>query len=207
VRYSIPITVLVTLAGSSICPASPVIAVGDHTLNPNQAHQPIDIFVSGGDAVQGINLFAQTEQNGILGGPVLEQIDLLSGTIFSPNNTGATDLDGAPPDSSPHWEGWFTTTLTGTIAAEGLLGRIYLDTRSGCAPGESYDLILSDTLNGSTNFAGIPAEITDGTIVISSSGPGPAVIPEPATCTLLGIALWGLACQYRTWPRQRVGKH
>src|SRR3989304_2976478 len=78
---------------------APVIEVGEHVLLPDQADQAIDIYVSGGDLVQGVNLNIQVadggpEAGGSINGPVIQDLRILEGTIFAGNNTGTLDLDG-----------------------------------------------------------------------------------------------------------------
>src|SRR4051812_41710888 len=85
----------------SIATATPVIIVGNHHLAANTPGQEITILVTGGDAVEGLNLNVQVGDGGPpLGGstvaPFITNLDILSGTIFSTNNTGQVDVASFP---------------------------------------------------------------------------------------------------------------
>ena len=67
---------------------------------PNMPGQQVPILVSGSDAVSGVDFFVQVGDGGATvggddTGPTITQVDLVSGTIFAANNTGAF-LDPAP---------------------------------------------------------------------------------------------------------------
>ena len=184
--------------------ASLTIVVGDHELQADQANQPIEVFVSGGDPVQGLNCRVQVadggpEAGGSANGPRIQDLDILSGTIFQGNNTGTGDVDGPHPDAWPLGEIRSTITVSGTVAAQGLLATITMDT-TGFYLG-TWPLILSDTRDGPTDFPGLPAPaITDGTITIRGEQP-PPIIPEPSTFVLVSLGGVGLA----RW-RRRAGR-
>ncbi len=169
--------------------ASILIDVGNFPLLPNTAGQEIVIEVSGGDLVQGLNFNAQIGDGGVdLGGvtvgPSIEDIDILAGTIFDGNNTGAVDPELLGGVDFPLVEFRTTTTNNGTVAAAGLLATLTIDT-TGFFSGE-FPLILSATLNGPTDFAGVSATITDGTITI---------VPEPSSFIMALVgAIAGLGC-------------
>ena len=154
--------------------ASIVIDVGNHQLLPNTRDQIVDIFVTGTDQVQGLNFYSQVASGS--SGPIIFDVDIIGpGTIFFGNNVGMTDLDGpGDPDPAPQWEGRTTTTSTGTVLANGLLATMTFDT-TGLSAG-TWDLLLSGTLNGTTDFAGTPAGITNGTVFIGIGIPEPSAI-------------------------------
>lgn len=163
-------------AGALPALADPIVVVGDHLLLPDTPNQSIAVYVSGGQAVQGLNFYSQLGPDPwATDGPVLSSLDILTGTIFAGNNTGAIDVEQAFGVDLPMFEGRTTTTLSGSVAATGLLGTITIDT-SGIQSG-TWDLRLEDTANGPTTFAGVPISITDGSI---------RVVPEP-TAALLGL--------------------
>jgi hypothetical protein len=116
--------------------------------------------------------------------------DLLTGTIFGaqPNFGQTPNIAGIPQIAA---EG--VVLQSGTISADGLLATLTIDTTGFFAgdPVTSWTLNMSSTLNGVTDFAGAPAQITDGTITL---------VPEPATLSLLGLG--GLAMLRR---RRRKG--
>lgn len=168
--------------------AASVIVVGSHELQPNLAGQQVQILVTGGDPVQGLNFNIQVGA----GGPPISDLDILTGTIFAGNNTGTSDPDGpGASDLAPLWEGRTTTTNSGTVVTAGLLGTVTFDT-TGFLAG-TWDLSMSTTDNGPTDFAvvGEQADITDGSIFIR--GNIVEDVPEPATMALLGFATAGLA--------------
>lgn len=156
-----------------------VINVGSHQLIPDSAiDQTIQIFVTGGDLVQGLNFYAQIADGGPGAGgsvnaPTITSADILTGTIFGPNNTGAQD-----PGSVPQLIARTTTTATETVSASGLLVTLKVKTL-GFTNGE-WALNLGNTLNGPTDFAGLPITITDGFISV----------PEPS---MLLSAIFGAA--------------
>ena len=156
--------------------AVPTIVVGTHTLLPNQPNQVIEIRVTGGDPVDGLNFYVQVADGGpelvALGllpagqgidGPAITGADLISGTIFAANNDGQQ----VPPGNQPQVAGFLITTDVGTVAADGLLARLTLDT-TGFTSG-SWPLMLADTWNGDADFAGLAAVITNGVIQIGQA--------------------------------------
>jgi hypothetical protein len=174
------------------------IVVGDHELQANQANQPIQVSVSGGDPVQGLNCRVQVADGGPPAGgsdngPAIQDLDILTGTIFDGNNTGTADVDGPHPDAWPMGEIRSTITVSGTVAAQGLLATIVMDT-TGFYRG-SWPLFLSDTRDGPTDFPGLQEslEIADGTIRIRGTQPPPPTIPEPSTLVLVSLGVVGLA--------------
>jgi len=175
-------TLLVILCFVSLAHGAGVasINVGSWSLLPDTPGQTIPIYVTGGALVQGLEFNVQIADGA--SGPVLQDVDILNGTIFEPSN------DGIFPGSYllPHLAYQGTTTIQGLdvgygpslVCADGLLATLTIDT-TGIFEG-SYALLLSDTLEGTTNFAGIPVDITNGTIIV----------PEPLT---LGLVLFGSA--------------
>ncbi len=184
--------VLGGLLGASGAQATPIIDVGDHQLLPNTPGQTVWIFVHGGDLVQGLNFNIEVAP----GGPAIQDVDILQGTIFEGNNTGTSDLDGPHPDAWPFWEGRYTTVLAGHVVAEGLLATVTFDT-TGLDRGR-WDLWMSATQNGPTDFAGMPAVIFDGSVTVGE-GPGP-IIPEPSS---LAVLLAGALGALVFWRRGR----
>lgn len=160
-------------------PAPPLdglsIIVGTHRLQPDMAGQQIPIYVSGGGPVQGLNFNLQIADPNIppdvaAEAPVITRVDILTGTIFADNHTGLRiDLD---EDRVPQHAYQATTTAFGTVAAEGLLAMVTVDT-TGFWNG-AWTLQLSRTVNGPTDFAGLPPSIIDGAITLSSVQQNPA---------------------------------
>lgn len=159
----------------------PTVVVGTHHLEPDTPDQVVEIHVSGGDAVQGLNLYVMVANGGPeleliegglppgtgIPGPAITYVDTITDTIFASNNTGQVIV----PDGDievPQVETAYAVTASGTVPAEGLLARITLDT-TGFFEG-TYALSLS-ALGHPSDFAGIPIDITDGLIVIDSADP------------------------------------
>lgn len=163
------------------------IIVGSQALLPNTPGQTIAISVVGvspADDVQGLNFNIQVadggpEGGGSVDGPAITAVDIVGpGTIFNANNTGQV---GGP--LVPQIAGATTTTNSGTVTANGILGFITFDT-TGFNVGEGpWPLLMSNTLNGPTDFAGVQIDITDGQLLL--------VVPEPLSGMLaaVGIAL------------------
>jgi len=164
--------------------AQPVVVLGSHDLRENASGQTIQIFVSGGDAVQGMNFNVQVADGGpeagafggTIDGPAITNVDIFTGTIFESNNTGQAGSGSIVPQVYHA----ATTTSTGTVSANGLLATITFDTTGFffMDPVHSWDLVSSNTLNGPMDFGPIPATISDGTI---------NVVPEPASMALLAL--------------------
>ena len=173
--------------------AGPMINIGIHSLAPNMQNQVIAIPVTGGNAVQGLNLLVQIGDGGLaLGGtyssaPRIQDISITAGTIFASNNTGRIFDE---PATDQFWA-IHTTTSSGTVSATGTLALLTVDT-SGFTQG-SFPLLLADIAgdaNSDTDFAGVPATIINGSINV----------PEPGTCLLFWIPIATIRGR-RTLPR------
>jgi len=171
------LTLLAATAGNLLAAQ---ITVGQHSLRANQPDQWINVLVTGGDAVSGLDLFAQIGDGGPelatfglsagKAGPRISGAELVQGTIFQ----GVTD----PPVnvSSPQLPqtAFYSIALIGskpTVPAQGTLVRLRLDT-TGFYGGQ-WDLRLRDVLPYATfggphqtNFAGPTAVINNGSITI-----------------------------------------
>lgn len=174
------VAILATLFGPiGAAGAVPTIVVGSHDLLANQPDQVIQIFVTGGDLVAGVNFYLQVANGGpeaeaegwipagtAIDGPTIADVDLLTDTIFAENNLG--QVGDAPEDQLPQVVFAGTLLSSGSVPAEGLLATITIDT-TGFTTG-SFDLSLT-AVGITTDFAGIAADITDGTInIVQSSG-------------------------------------
>lgn len=156
--------------------AKPNITAGTFYLQPNQAAQQIEIYVSGGDLVQGLEFNMKIADG--LSGPLIEGVDILTGTIFASSNKGIFPGSYLMPRTA--YQG--TTAIdtldigygAGKVKAAGLLATLTLDT-TGLFTGQ-YALSFSN-IEGNTTFADIPADITNGLIVV----------PEPASLAAILI--------------------
>jgi hypothetical protein len=170
-----------------------VINVGYHALLPNTSNQQIEIFVSGGENVAGVDLFAQVGDGGpeLAGvglppgtdGPTIESADFITSTIFTEASGTQIDQDRA---------GVLQVIASGvaltavppapqSVPATGRLVTLSIDT-TGFYSG-SFDLLLSGVLpqmNGgpfNTKLIGsegtsVAAEIHNGTIEVTVSRNG-----------------------------------
>jgi hypothetical protein len=180
------VAAVATFSGVAAQAAS--IVVGTHYLLPNTPNQVVTIQVTGDEPIAGEDLFAEIGDGGTFNSgsntkPAFTTVDILGGSIFAGNNTGATgDPGGTPPGSnSAHPLIWVdgTTTASGTVPASGLLASLTVDT-TGLSSG-SFRLLLSDvashfgpfdtTLND-VNGNSIPLTITNGTLTLWGTPPG-----------------------------------
>lgn len=169
---------LIACCGRACCAAT--IDVGLHALRPNAPAQEVRIFVTGGEAVAGVNLFAQIGDGGPelsqVGlppgedGPAIAAVDLKTGTIFASVPGPQDNQAGLPQVAIASIE----FTAAGAAApANGLLARLSIDT-TGFVAG-AWSLRLSDVLPQlaggpfDSDFAGIPATIVNGSIVVTST--------------------------------------
>jgi hypothetical protein len=176
---------LALVVGASAARADLTITVGDHELQPDTPFQPVQIIVSGGDAVEAVQVECQIGNgalNGDITAPTISELDVTVGTIFSSNHFGQTPLLTGVINRWLATRG--TWTASGTVAAEGLLATVYIDTTGFTSASGPWTLSLSDTRNGSTIFGDIEPTIVNGSISIQP-------VPEPATALFLatGAAL------------------
>ena len=152
------------------------IVVGNHIVLPNSAGQIVQVFVSGGDAVSGVDFNAQIADGGIFAGGVVSgpaiAADIVNATIFAPNNVG--DNNANPGHVFGDMVAFHsTTTASGAVSANGLLATLIIDT-TGFASG-TWPLKLAGTVNGNTAFGSVPTNVTNGRITIGSFAPGQVV--------------------------------
>ena len=185
----------VFLFAASQASATPIITVGSHDLLPDKANQPVDINVTGGDLVPGLDLFLQVGDGDA--GPQIQTVDVLTGTIFADNNTGESLVAIGGSGSLPYWNAYAaTTTSNGTVSADGLLATVMIDT-TGFTAG-MWTLSVDFDYGGShyaSDFASdAPVTLVNGSINI---------VPEPGSLLLLFSAAIGLARWQ--WRRRRRG--
>src|SRR5262249_39642151 len=148
-------------------------------------------YVTGGAPVQGLNFNVQVADGfpnggGTIDGPNITGVDLigtaLEPTIFFGNNTGSN----ASRSDQQVWA-VSTTTSAGTVNASGLLAIVTISTVgwSPNSPSDPWTFALQNTQENASDFAGVPATITDGNITI---------VPEPpsalAVTSLLLVTAW-----------------
>lgn len=194
------------LACGSRAGAVPVLTAGDHVLAPNTPNQEVQVRISGGDQIEGINFYLQVGDGGRVfdeagelaldgsdTGPVITRLNLTDGTIFTGNNNGqefGTWLYGLLGVS-------YVTTQSGTVAADGVLARVTLDT-TGMFSGTVPFSLRWQGLYGGLDFPSDvplypPLVLVDGSLSIHA--------PEPGS---VGLALVGLVCVAGlVWRRRR----
>ena len=176
------------------------ISVGDHVLLANLPGQPVPIFVTGGEPVSGLNLFAQVGDGGPelidfglpagTDGPEITNVDLKTGTIFEAIPDPQTMALGSPQVAN------FFIAISapgGSVPADGLLATLTIDT-TGFSSG-TWDLLFSGVLPDlggfDSDFAGVAADdIFNGTIT---------VVPEPAAIALASLGMIAFLLFTRQW--------
>jgi hypothetical protein len=171
--------VTAVLFGSRALAANPSIVVGNDILIPNRANQTIQLFVTGGIQVAGLDLNAEIANGGTTvggtPGPKITNVDLITGTIFASNHSTQANVPNVPPQA---YEGSITTA-SGSVAATGLIATLTIDTTG--FTGQSFSLQLANFSNGAvsgnTDFATpdpngnpIPATVTNGYVVATLPG-------------------------------------
>jgi hypothetical protein len=166
--------------------------VGNVSILPNTPGQSVDFFVNNttGSAVQvgGLNFNVQigdggAEAGGTTVGPTISGVDIVTGTKFEANNSGASDKGSAPEVAF-----WTVSTSSGTVGLDpgmNKIGSVTFDS-TGFNSG-SWTLSLGNTIGGPTTYLTsggdpIPITITDGNLQLTA-------VPEPATIGMASGAL------------------
>ncbi len=176
--------------------ATPVISVGNYTLQPNQPNQTITLTVNGGDLVTGFKLDAVLGNGSTAGTePVFQSVGLGTGTLWTAHPD--TTVIGGPISGLPQdVQASITYNTSGeTAAASGNLVILTIDTTGFNTNGQSFPLSLKSTEIGEdsqfigSGGAAILANITNGSITIQA--------PEPGTMALLALAIPLLSRRHR----------
>lgn len=157
------------------------VAVGNHLLLANTPNQVITIQITGGEQVAGEDFFAQIGDGGAYNSgsnskPAFTNVDIIGGSIFAANNTGA---QGDPTvGNAAHPLIWADATVTGSgsVAASGKLATLTIDT-TGLSSG-SFPLVLTgvassigpnnNTVLNDSNGLAIPITVQNGTLMVST---------------------------------------
>ena len=178
--YKIALAAAAGLLASGVAQAAnPAITVGNNVLLPNRPGQTVQLFATGGQQVPGLDLFAWIAgggtANGGTAGPVITNVNLTTGTIFSSNNGGQRNITATPTQA---YSGYVITN-SGTVAANGLIATPTIDT-TGFNGGGIYPLKLNNSggtagtfstdFGADANFDPIPATITNGNLIVLYPG-------------------------------------
>jgi hypothetical protein len=179
--------------------ATPIIRPGNIFLTADSRNQTVPLFVEGGDAVQGLNLHLTVEKggpdlapDGRLGPRIVRVNTVTNGTIFAGNNDGQTEIATFP-------QAWVVSTATAsdTVPANGILAWVTFDTTGFSLNSGPFTLSLSDPSGVPTDFAGIPAQVTDAQLVM-------VPVPEATSGLTLALGLCGFwALRGRLFSRTR----
>ena len=163
-------------------------SVGMRTLFENTSDQLIEFLVTSaaGDQTAGLNFNIQIGDGQT--GPQITAVDLLGpSTLFGANNTG---LGGTGSFQSAGYGGlWESTTTTnpgGLLVPDGVLAVVTVDTTGFFEADGPFDLVLSNTLNGPTDFGVAPPSAPNTTLTVTD-GQIALAIPEPTSGLVLGL--------------------
>jgi hypothetical protein len=186
--------------------AEDVINVPNVTLLPNTPNQLVTVTITGTSQVAGEDFFAQigdggTFNNGVNTKPVFSNVDILTGTIFTANNTGATMDPGGPESNHPLIWVDGTTTNAGTVLDNGILATFTIDTTG--VTGGTFPLLLSGVATSLTP-GGFSTRLLDGSAVpvpltINNGSITVAEVPEPLALPALGA----VTCLFLSRGRRR----
>ncbi len=153
---------LVTVGVSVKAQTQLTLSFGDLTVAPNTPGQTIEVFVSGGNPVDAIQLNILIGDGGAITGgtnpnfDLVQDVDIITGTIFNGNNNGVSGArlaqDGFAFDS--------TSTVAGTVAADGLIATLTIDTTGLNSGSFSISTDSGVGIQGPTTFAGANGVIT-----------------------------------------------
>lgn len=178
--FRILLTGLVVLFAAASSEAI-TITVGDHTLAANTPGQQVQIMVSGGEQVSGLNLQVQVGDGGPeladfglapgVDGPAITAVDLTTGTIFA--GVSEDEYSETGPRIPQYVCYSLAMTETGaSVPATGLLATLTIDTTG--FQGGTWDLRLGNVLPElgpyNSDFAPTPATILNGSISITLPG-------------------------------------
>ncbi len=180
VRFKIISFILLITAGPLW--ADPNVVVGDHVLMPDQANQNIILYVSGVDLVTGFNLRAQIgDGSGPSAEPVFQDINFAGGIWDS---YPYTTLGGPIASAEQYAQASVVFNESGqSVDSNGILVELVIDT-TGIYDGV-YNLNLAGTDIGvdstfiAVGGAEMPANITNGSIIVQAAPPATLVMQEP----------------------------
>jgi hypothetical protein len=159
--------------------AQPAIDVGETTLGVGAA-ETVEVYVTGGQDVEGMNFLAQIADG--VSGPVFVDANVLDGTIFQANHDYWSEISYV----SGRYVYQAVTTDAGAVQADGLIATLTVDTR-GWRGDFGLSLTSEAELGAATDFTSyvVPA-ITDGVLHVVPTG-GDATLDGLVDVTDLAI--------------------
>ena len=170
-------------------------------LLPNTVDQQVLVFATGGEAVAGFTFDVSIGDGGkAVGGsdvgPRITNIDLVgTGLVFAGGNQSIPSI----PGSDGMYANTTVTALSGTVAAEGLLAKLTIDTTGFSTLGQSWVLAMDyNAPTPDTNFA-----LTGGSVLYPAISNGMlTIVPEPGMIVLLTSLL--VLVPFRAWQRKKL---
>lgn len=201
-KGDIMLRVILGAVTASLLLVSPVlgasISVGAHRLEPDKAGQVIQIHVTGGEAVDGLDFFLQVadggpEVGGSIDGPAITNVDIFTATAFDGNNTG----EHADGSLTPQFWQSGTSTKSGTVTADGPLATVTIDTTGFFSTDAvtTWHLKMADTFMGDSRLESPPPRVS--TVITNGS----ILVPEPSH--LGGLVLGGMCLAWLRARRRR----
>lgn len=191
-----------TALWGNLAQGKPTVTAGNHVLLPNAAGQKVPIMIGGGDPIEGIDLYVQIGDGGLVlhkdgfpvidgddVGPIITAVDILRGTIFATSHTGAR-IEAHPLI----WSASTTTAGASKVPADGLLATVTIDTTGFFGGTYPFSLTASTIPSPTPTWvANIPSTLVDGSL---------AIVPEPATVFLALAGAAGCAIVARRGRRK-----
>jgi hypothetical protein len=175
----------VLLCGS-LAQGALTVDAGDWSFARDSGVHRITIGIDGTGQVMGAVVVLEIGGAGTL--PQLVNGEIVSGTIFASNNTGAPSNDFSDPECAY----MDVSTQSGTVPVTGPASLAFVDVNTnGASPG-TYTLALTATRFGDSDLQ------TNPTVGVTFIGGTFAVVPEPVFFGMMGVISGGLLLRRRT---------
>jgi hypothetical protein len=174
---------LAALALSTVSRASATITANTSSLSAGTAGQVVMLNIVGNDQIAGEDLRIQINDGTF--GPLMTNVDILTGTIFSGGSIGSSAGLITTGQFANRIANFSATTGSGSVSDTGLLAKITINT-VGFA-GTSFSLNLFGTQDGDTSLI----VQQPSPLLVTPSFPGntfTVAVPEPASLGFLTAA-------------------